>query len=177
MSNWYTLRVISGREQSVKDNILREAKESKIDSDIDEVFLPFEKVIQVRNHKKSVKDKMFFPGYILINMVLNQQSKYVVENTPGVLSFVGPKGGNPTTLTEKEIKKIFLDVERKEGKEFLAASFNVGDHVKVIAGPFLDFSGHIEEVNDEKQKVKVVVSIFGRPTSVELDCFQIEIQQ
>ena len=175
--DWYSLRVISGKEKSIEISIMREIDENDISGEIEEVFVPFEKVVEVRNNKKRIKEKMFFPGYILINMVLNQQSKYVVENTPGVLSFVGPKGGNPTTLTEKEIKKIFLDVERKEGKEFLAASFNVGDHVKVVAGPFLDFSGHIEEVNDEKQKVKVVVSIFGRPTSVELDCFQIEIQQ
>ena len=121
-----------------------------------------------------VKEKMFFPGYILININLNNQSKYVVENTPGVLSFVGPKGSDPVPLTSKEIKRIFGEVADKEGREILTTSYKVGDMVQVISGPFLDFSGHIEEVNDEKQKVKVVVSIFGRPTSVELDCFQIE---
>ncbi len=82
--SWYSLRVISGKEQATKENILREAEEASIETDIEEVFLPYEKVIEVRNNKKRVKEKMFFPGYILINMEMNDQSKYVVENTPGV---------------------------------------------------------------------------------------------
>lgn len=174
---WYSLRVISGKEQATKENILLEVEEAGIESEISEVFLPFEKVIEVRNNKKRIKEKMFFPGYMLINMDMNSQSKYVVENTPGVLSFVGPKGSNPIPLKQNEIKRIFGEVEMKEGREFLTTSYKVGDSVKVIAGPFIDFAGNIEEVNDEKQKVKVVVSIFGRPTSVELDCFQVEHQK
>ena len=175
--SWYSLRVISGKEQATKENILREAEENSIEQDIEEVFLPYEKVIEVRNNKKRVKEKMFFPGYILINMQMNNNSKYVVENTPGVLSFVGPKGSNPVPLKDKEIKRIFGEVADKEGRELITTSYKVGDSVKVISGPFIDFTGNIEEVNDEKQKVKVVVSIFGRPTSVELDCFQIESQK
>ena len=89
--SWYSLRVISGKEQATKENILREAEENSIEQDIEEVFLPYEKVVEVRNNKKRVKEKMFFPGYILINMQMNNNSKYVIENTPGVLSFVGPK--------------------------------------------------------------------------------------
>ena len=174
---WYSLRVISGKEQATKENILLEVEEAGIESEISEVFLPFEKVIEVRNNKKRIKEKMFFPGYMMINMNMNSQSKYVVENTPGVLSFVGPKGSNPIPLKQNEIKRIFGEVEMKEGREFLTTSYKVGDSVKVIAGPFIDFTGNIEEVNDEKQKVKVVVSIFGRPTSVELDCFQVEHQK
>ena len=175
--SWYSLRVISGKEQVTKENILREAEEASIETDIEEVFLPYEKVIEVRNNKKRVKEKMFFPGYILINMEMNDQSKYVVENTPGVLSFVGPKGSSPVPLKDKEIKRIFGEVADKEGRELITTSYKVGDNVKVISGPFIDFTGNVEEVNDEKQKVKVVVSIFGRPTSVELDCFQIESQK
>ena len=175
--SWYSLRVISGKEQVTKENILLEAEEASIESDIEEVFLPYEKVIEVRNNKKRVKEKMFFPGYILINMEMNDQSKYVVENTPGVLSFVGPKGSSPVPLKDKEIKRIFGEVADKEGRELITTSYKVGDNVKVISGPFIDFTGNVEEVNDEKQKVKVVVSIFGRPTSVELDCFQIESQK
>ncbi len=170
--SWYSLRVISGKEQATKENILREAEEASIEKDIDEVFLPYEKVIEIRNNKKRVKEKMFFPGYILINMEMNSQSKYVVENTPGVLSFVGPKGSEPVPLKDKEIKRIFGEVADKEGRELITTSYKVGDNVKVVSGPFIDFTGNVEEVNDEKQKVKVVVSIFGRPTSVELDCFQ-----
>jgi len=175
--SWYSLRVISGKEKVTKENILREAEENEASNDIEEVFLPYEKVVVVRNNKKTIKEKMFFPGYILINMNLNNHSKYVVENTPGVLSFVGPKGSDPVPLTNKEIKRIFGEVADKEGRELVTTSYKVGDSVKVISGPFIDFTGNVEEVNDEKQKVKVVVSIFGRPTSVELDCFQIESQK
>lgn len=175
--SWYSLRVISGKEQATKENILREAEENSIEQDIEEVFLPYEKVVEVRNNKKRVKEKMFFPGYILINMQMNDNSKYIVENTPGVLSFVGPKGSDPVPLKDKEIKRIFGEVADKEGRELITTSYKVGDSVKVISGPFIDFTGNVEEVNDEKQKVKVVVSIFGRPTSVELDCFQIESQK
>lgn len=175
--SWYSLRVISGKEQATKENILREAEENSIEQDIEEVFLPYEKVVEVRDNKKRVKEKMFFPGYILINMQMNNNSKYIVENTPGVLSFVGPKGSEPVPLKDKEIKRIFGEVADKEGRELVTTSYKVGDSVKVISGPFIDFTGNVEEVNDEKQKVKVVVSIFGRPTSVELDCFQIESQK
>jgi len=175
--SWYSLRVISGKEQATKENILREAEENSIDKEIEEVFLPYEKVVEVRNNKKRVKEKMFFPGYILINMEMNDNTKYVVENTPGVLSFVGPKGSDPVPLKDKEIKRIFGEVADKEGRELITTTYKVGDSVKVISGPFIDFAGNVEEVNDEKQKVKVVVSIFGRPTSVELDCFQIESQK
>ena len=175
--SWYSLRVISGKEQATKENILREAEENSIEQDIEEVFLPYEKVVEVRNNKKRVKEKMFFPGYILINMQMNNNSKYIVENTPGVLSFVGPKGSDPVPLKDKEIKRIFGEVADKEGRELVTTSYKVGDSVKVVSGPFIDFTGNVEEVNDEKQKVKVVVSIFGRPTSVELDCFQIESQK
>ena len=171
---WYSLRVISGKEKATKENILFEAEENNMESMIDEIFVPYEKVIELKNNKKKVKEKLFFPGYILINMDLNKQTQYLIENTQGVFSFVGPKGSEPVPLTDKEIKRIFGEVADKEGREILTTSYKVGDMVQVISGPFLDFSGHIEEVNDEKQKVKVVVSIFCRPTSVEMDCFQIE---
>ena len=120
---------------------------------------------------------MFFPGYILIKMNLNANTKHVVENTQGVLSFVGPKGKAPVPLRSAEIKRIFGEVERKEGIEILEVPFNKGDQVKVVAGPFIDFTGTVENVNEDKQKVKVVVSIFGRPTPIELDFFQVELEK
>ena len=116
---------------------------------------------------------MFFPGYILIKMNLTANTKFVVENAPGVLSFVGPKGNKPVPLREDEIKRIFGEVERKEGMEIVDIPFKKGDAIKVIAGPFIDFTGFVEIVNEDKQKVKVKVSIFGRPTPIELDFFQI----
>ena len=110
-------------------------------------------------------------------MRLNKVSKYFIENIQGVMSFVGPKGKNPIPLRESEIKKIFGEVERKEGREMIVSPFKKDDSVKIIAGPFVDFSGVVEEINDDKQKVKVVISIFGRSTPVELDYFQVESER
>ena len=174
---WYSLRVISGKEKNAQEDILREASNNNVTEQIDEVFVPFEKVVAMRNNKKIVKEKMFFPGYILINMEMTAQSRYVVENTPGVIRFVGPKGGEPVPLREDEIKRIFGEVERKEGREILDSPYSKGDAVKVIAGPFIDFTGVVDEVNEDKQKVKVEVSIFGRPTPIELDFFQVELEK
>ena len=175
--NWYSLRVISGKEKTVEQNILYESKENDIEQLIDEVFVPFEKVVELKNNKKVVKEKMFFPGYILIKMHMNKKSKYVIENIIGVMSFVGPKGEFPVPLRDAEIKRIFGEVERQEGREVMVTPFKKGDYVKVIAGPFIDFSGTVEEVNDDKQKVKIVISIFGRLTPVELDYFQVELEK
>ena len=175
--DWYSLRVISGKEKNTEENILREAGDNDITNDIEEVFVPFEKVIEMRNNKKRIREKMFFPGYILIKMNLTANTKFVVENAPGVLSFVGPKGNKPVPLREDEIKRIFGEVERKEGMEMVDIPFKKGDAIKVIAGPFIDFTGFVEIVNEDKQKVKVKVSIFGRPTPIELDFFQIELEK
>ena len=175
--NWYSLRVISGKEKSVEQNILYESKINNIEDLIDEVFVPYEKVMEIKNSKKVVKEKMFFPGYILIKMLLNKQTKYIIENINGVMSFVGPKGKTPVPLRTDEIKRIFGEVERKEGRELMVTPFKKGDYCKVIAGPFIDFSGTVEEVNDDKQKVKIVISIFGRLTPVELDYFQVELEK
>ena len=175
--DWYSLRVISGQEKNTEENILREAGDNDITNDIEEVFVPFEKVVEMRNNKKRIREKMFFPGYILIKMNLTANTKYVVENAPGVLSFVGPKGNKPVPLREDEIKRIFGEVERKEGMEIVDIPFKKGDAIKVIAGPFIDFTGFVEIINEDKQKVKVKVSIFGRPTPIELDFFQIELEK
>ena len=175
--HWYSLRVISGKEKSAEEHILREADDNKITNQIEEVFVPFEKVVEMRNNKKRIKEKMFFPGYVLIKMNLNANTKYVVENTQGVLSFVGPKGRAPVPLRSAEIKRIFGEVERKEGIEILEVPFNKGDQVKVVAGPFIDFTGEVDTINEDKQKVKVIVSIFGRPTPIELDFFQVELDK
>ena len=198
--NWYSLRVISGKELITKDNIIYEAdlavdalkktnqyvnsddKEKEIILDailsfIDDILVPSEKVIEIRNNKKKMREKMFFPGYILINMRMNPQTKYIVENTQNVIRFIGPKNQAPIPLRENEIKRIMGEVERKEGVEIIAAPFKKADNVKVISGPFLDFAGSVEEINEDKQKVKVIVSIFGRPTSIELDFFQVELEK
>ena len=175
--DWYSIRVISGKEKSTEINILKEVNENSITKEIEEVFVPFEKVVEIRNNKKRVKEKMFFPGYILIKMNMTANTKHIVENTQGVLSFVGPKGKKPVPLREDEIKRIFGEVERKEGIELIKTPYKQGDAIKVIAGPFIDFSGFVESVNEDKQKVKVIVSIFGRPTPIELDFIQIDLEK
>ena len=175
--SWYTLRVISGKEKTIEENIMYECGNSEVTDLVKEIFVPFEKVVEVKNNKKKIKEKMFFPGYILIQMEMTKKSKYTVENTPGVMSFVGPKGKPPVPLRESEVKRIFGEVASKEGREKLITPFKKGDYVKVIAGPFIDFSGVVDEVNDEKQKVKIEISIFGRPTPVELDYIQVEIEK
>ena len=172
---WFSLRVISGREQKIKENIFYELEENNLQDLIENIFVPTEKVIEMRGSKKRIKEKTFFPGYILIKMVLTKESRYVVENTQGVLNFIGSKS-QPVALRDNEVKRIIGEVEKKEGQETLKTPFKIGDPVKVIDGPFSDFTGYIEEVNNDKQKVKVTVSIFGRPTPVELDFFQLVLE-
>ena len=176
-SNWFTLRVVSGKEKFVKENIFRELDfQPEIKSKINEIFVPFEKIVVIKNDKKKIKERMFFPGYIMINMLMDVESKYFVENSTSVISFVAPKGKMPAPLREKEVKRIFGEVRRKEGiLDVVDVPFKKDDHVKVISGPFIDFNGVVEEVNKDKQKVRVIISIFGRPTPVELDFFQLEM--
>ena len=175
--NWYTLRVVSGKEKFVKENIFRELEFSpELKGKINEIFVPFEKIVVIKNDKKKIKERMFFPGYIMINMNMDVESKYFVENSASVISFVAPKGKMPAPLREKEVKRIFGEVRRKEGVlDIIDVPFKKDDHIKVISGPFIDFNGVVEEVNKDKQKVRVIISIFGRPTPVELDFFQVEM--
>ena len=176
-SNWYTLRVVSGKEKFVKENIFRELEfVSSLKPKIREIFVPFEKIVVIKNDKKQIKERMFFPGYIMINMDMDVEAKYFVENSTSVISFVAPKGKMPAPLREKEVKRIFGEVRRKEGiPDIVDVPFKKDDHVKVSSGPFIDFNGVVEEVNKDKQKVRVIISIFGRPTPVELDFFQLEM--
>ena len=176
-SNWYTLRVVSGKEKFVKENVFRELEFSpSLKSKIKEIFVPFEKIVVIKNDKKQIKERMFFPGYIMINMEMDVEAKYFIENSTSVISFVAPKGKMPAPLREKEVKRIFGEVRRKEGiTDIVDVPFKKDDHVKVSSGPFIDFNGVVEEVNKDKQKVRVIISIFGRPTPVELDFFQLEM--
>jgi len=173
---WYAIRGYSGKEKKIREAILSEAERNEIDDLIDEVLVPSENIVEMRDGKKRVRDKVFFPGYVLIKMELTKETQYLIENTPGVLNFVGPKGA-PQPLRDEEVKRILGEVEEKEGREVVETPFKVGDPIKVTDGPFVDFSGFVEEVNEEKQKVKVMVSIFGRPTPVELDYLQVELEK
>ena len=170
---WYSLRVISGKEKKVRETILYEAEEAGITDQLGEILVPSENVVEMRDGKKRVRNKVFFPGYVLVSLHLTKEVRYLIENSPGVISFVGPKG-EPVPLRDAEINRILGEVQGKEGREVMANKFMIGDPIKVTDGPFIDFTGFVEEVNDDKQKVKVTVSIFGRPTPVELDFLQVE---
>ena len=172
--NWYTLRVISGKEKKIKDNILFELNTASLDQYVENILVPTENVLEMRDGKKKIKEKVFFPGYLLIHIDMNKETKYVVENVNGVISFVG-SGGKPESLKPEEVKRFLGDHDGGDGPLVVteAAPFKVGDSVNVKDGPFVDFSGVVQEVNHEKQKLKVSVSIFGRSTPVELDYLQV----
>ena len=171
--NWYTLRVISGKESKIKENLLFELDFQNLSSEVEDIMVPSENIVEMKEGKKRVKRKVFFPGYILINMSESKEAKYLIENTDGVINFVGPNG-EPQALKEHEISRIIGEVEGRDGREVVMAPYKVGDSVKVTDGPFADFTGFVNEVNNEKQKVKVSVSIFGRPTPIELNFLQVE---
>ena len=173
---WYVVRAVSGQENKIKTYIENEITRVGMDSFIEQILVPSEKVVQIRNGKKVTKDKTYFPGYIMINVTMDSEIKYFIENSASVMSFVGPKGQMPAPLREREVKRIFGEVRRKEGiVDNVDVPFKKDDHIKVISGPFIDFNGVVEEVNKDKQKVRVIISIFGRPTPVELDFFQLEM--
>ena len=174
--NWYTLRVISGKESKIKDNILFELDYKELSTEVSNILIPSENIVEMKEGKKKVKNKVFFPGYILIEMSDSKEAKYLIENTDGVMNFVG-SNGEPQTLKEDEITRILGEVEGREGREVVIAPYKVGDSVKVTDGPFADFTGFVNEVNNEKQKVKVSVSIFGRPTPIELNFLQVELEK
>lgn len=171
--DWYSIRVLSGKEKKIRDALMHDAERDGLKEMIEQVLVPSENVVEMRSGKKVVRNKVFYPGYVLIRMEMNQETRHFIENLPGVISFVGPKG-DPESLKIDEVKRILGEVETKDGREVLATRFKVGDAVKVTDGPFIDFTGFVQGVNEEKQKVKVTVSIFGRATPVELDFLQVE---
>lgn len=174
--NWYTLRVISGKEKKIKESLLFELDYQELTIEVGDILVPSENIVEMKEGKKKIKNKVFFPGYILIQMSDSKEARFLVENTNGVISFVGPNN-KPQALKESEVTRILGEVEGREGREIVIAPYKIEDSVKVTDGPFADFTGFVTEVNDEKQKVKVLVSIFGRSTPIELDFLQVELEK
>ncbi|KPK90355.1 transcription antiterminator NusG [bacterium SM23_31] len=170
---WYALHVYSGQENKVMAYLQNEIKRTGLENRITQILVPQENVVEMKDGKKVVKTKNFFPGYVLAEMILDKETRHLILSAPGVINFLGSQN-SPQVIHPSEIERILGRTREKEEKEFMAVPFNVGDTVKVIDGPFNDFSGFIEEINPEKNKVKVLVSIFGRPTPVELDFLQVE---
>jgi transcriptional antiterminator NusG len=171
------VRTFSGHENKVKTLIESELKENdELKARIFEVLVPTEKVFEVKDGKKKTKKKNFFPGYILINVDLDIKAKDFIINTPSVMGFLGTQN-NPVPLQPEEVKRIVGRITQGDETERTETIFRTGDFVKIIDGPFNNFSGVIQEVNEEKMKMKVMVSIFGRRTPVEIDFTQAEFEK
>lgn len=176
-SAWYVLHTYSGHENRVKINLEQRVRSMGISEKLEQVIVPTQKVTEIKDGKKRVLTKTSFPGYVLVKMDLDDELWYVVRSTPGVMGFVG--GGNrPIPLEDEEVENIISGGERRARDEAKRKfDFSVGDKVKVVDGPFSGFSGTIDELNEEKSKLRLMISIFGRSTPVELEFNQIEKTQ
>ena len=173
---WYVVRAISGKEKKVKEQICAVVSRSDIASYVSQVLIPTEKIFQMRNGKKISKERSFFPGYILVEAALTGEVAHVIQNVNGVIGFLGAeKGGEAVPLRPAEVSRMLGTVdELAEREEESLVPFVVGEIVKVSDGPFNSFSGIIEEINEEKKKLKVMVKVFGRNTPLELGFMQVE---
>ncbi len=168
---WYVVHTYSGYENKVKANLERRIESMNMEDKIFRILVPMEDEVEIKNGKKKISKKKVFPGYVLVEMIMTDDSWYVVRNTPGVTGFVG-SGSKPIPLSEEEAKAIIKQMGIEEPKTRI--DITVGENVKVTDGPFENFVGVIEELYPEKGKVKVMVSMFGRETPIELDFSQIE---
>jgi transcriptional antiterminator NusG len=169
-AQWYVIHAYSGHEEKVKKNLEKRIESMDMHDKILEVFVPMEDEIEIKDGKRRHVQKRIFPGYILVKMVMSDESWYVVRNTPGVTSFVG-SGNKPVPLHENELKSILKQVKQEPQ---IRVEFQLGESVRVVDGPFADFLGKVDEINPEKGKLKVLVNMFGRETPVELDLLQVE---
>lgn len=175
---WYSLRVISGKERKIKERIEKEIEINKWEDAVTQILVPTEKVYKIRNGKKVISERNILPGYILVEAVQNKFSGEIIQsiaNITNVIHFLGKT--NPTPMREAEANRLLGKVdETQEAGESMIEPFIIGETVKIIDGPFSEFVGDIQEVNEEKKKLKVIVKIFGRGTEVELNFMQVEKQ-
>lgn len=170
---WYVAHTYSGHEQKAKRFLENIIEEQKLHERISRVLIPTQEVVEMKQGKRTVSTRRFLPSYILVEMELDKETQHLVANTPGITNFVGA-AGKPEALRENEVERILVQIDKTRGREKLDVPYQIGEGVKVIDGPFTDFSGTVSEVNVERKKVKVMVSIFGRPTPVELDFLQVQ---
>ena len=176
MSRWYIIHAYSGFENKVKDQILADATRMGLDALVEAVEVPTEKVTEIRRGKKVTSDRKFFPGYVLAKLNLNDDVYHLVKNTPKVTGFLGPNG-KPQAISEAEAARILSTREEAASaapKQKIKVDYEIGDAVKVLDGPFASFNGVVEELDFDRSRVKVSVSIFGRATPVELEFEQVE---
>lgn len=172
-ARWYIVHTLSGVEKKVAEAIKEQAELKGLSDHIEEVVVPSEDVVEVRKGKKVTAQRKFFPGYILVKMILNDNSWHLVKSVPKVSGFLGGQG-KPQPLTEREVKNIMTQMEEGIQNPKHAVMFEIGESVKVIDGPFESFVGVVEDIDEEKARLKVSVSIFGRSTPVELEYTQVE---
>lgn len=170
---WFVVHTYSGHEERAANNIERAVKQAALQEKVPRVLVPTESVAEMKNGKKTISDKKFFPSYVLVQMEMSDEAWRVVSNTPGVTRFVGI-GAKPQPISGDEIDRILGRIEGTKEKPTPTIPYHVGEHVKVTDGPFTDFTGVVDEVNPERGKLKVMVSIFGRATPVELDFLQVK---
>jgi transcriptional antiterminator NusG len=173
---WYVLRAIGGKEKKVKEYVESEISRLELGDFVTQILIPTEKVYQIRNGKKISKERNYFPGYVLIEAALVGEIPHILRNIPNVIGFLGSKDTEePTPLRQSEVNRILGKVDELAATdEEINIPFFVGESVKVIDGPFNSFTGIIEEVNEDKKKLKVMVKIFGRKTPLELSFMQVE---
>lgn len=172
VKRWYAIHTYSGYEEAVARYLKQRVDSLSMNDKIFEVVVPKEKKIRVKNGRRTSIEEKIYPGYVLVNMVLSEDSWYVVRNTPRVTGFVGSDNTTPTPLSQEEIDSLLSRAGKDEGK--FNVDLTVGDVVKVIDGPFKDHDGKVSEVDEEKGRIKVMLAIFGRDTAVELDSLQVK---
>ena len=169
---WYVIHVYSGFEKKVAQSIEEQAKQSGMDEEIEQVLVPVEEVVEMRRGAKVQSERKFFPGYVLVRMELTDESWHLVKNTPKVTDFLGGKG-RPIPISDTEAQHIMHQVQEGIERPKPSVTFEVGEQVRVCDGPFNSFNGMVEEVDEERARLKVAVSIFGRATPVELEYAQV----
>lgn len=171
---WYVLHVYSGFEKKVASSILETAAKRNLSESIEEVMVPTEEVVEMRRGQKVNAERKFFPGYVLVKMDMNDEAWHLVKNTPKVTGFLGAAGTRPQPISEAEAQRLMKQMVDGAERPRPSVSYDIGEQVKVCDGPFNSFNGTVEEVDEAKSRLKVLVSIFGRSTPVELDFSQVE---
>ncbi len=171
---WYVVHAYSGMEKAVERNIVERIQRAGMQSKFGRILVPTEEVVEVKNGVKRTTERKFFPGYVLVEMVMDDESWHLVKHTNKVTGFVGGAKNRPVAISEAEVRKIVDQMQEGSDKPRHKVEFEVGEYIRVKEGPFTDFNGTVEEVNYERNKIRVSVTIFGRATPVELECSQVE---
>lgn len=171
---WYVVHAYSGFEKKVHRDLLERIARAGMEDQFGQILVPVEEVVEMRAGQKSISERKFFPGYVLVEMEMTDDTWHLIKNTPKVTGFVGGSAHKPTPISEKEVQAILQQIQEGVEKPRPKVLFEVGEAVRVKEGPFTDFHGSVEEVNYDKSKLRVSVTIFGRATPVELDFGQVE---